>query len=266
MIDSDTLYQLMNKFLIGIFFFIRIMGVIVSAPLYSNSNIIPQVKVMLGIIIATMMTTAFWQEQPLIDFHLWNVVLLILKEFLVGIAIGFVANMTFHAARYAGGIIDFDMGYHTAMLFDRQNTTPTLVGEFYSLVTLMLFIFLNGHHFIIESLYASVRAVPLTYFAVSESTVQLIIRLATSVMIIGVKMSAPILVALFLTNLSLALLARVAPQTNIFILSFQLKVVVGLLVLFGGISLFAIVAKHSLGLMETELLEVLMSLNPAREP
>lgn len=264
MFDSDTLTLLMDKFLVGVLFFIRILGMMSAAPFFKNSAIIPQVKVFLAIIIATSVTTAFWQEQPQIDFHLWYIALLVIKEFLVGVAVGFSATLVFHAARFAGGIVDFDMGYHTAILFNQDETSPTLVGEFKSLITLMMFIIIGGHLFMVEAIYASARAVPLTYFEVTESTTRLLITFATSVLIVGVKMAAPILVALFLTNLSLALLARVAPQTNIFILSFQLKVVVGLLVLIGTVPLLVYVSKYFLQAFQDETMKILLSLNPAR--
>ena len=263
MIDDATLYFLTGKFFIGVLFFIRIAGMFTAAPIFKNSVIPAHVKLLLSIGLAIIVTTTYWEEQPQLEMHLWYMGVLAIKEFMVGVAIGFSANMAFFAARFAGGLIDFDMGYHTSMMFNRDETSPTLVGEFKTLTMMMLFLFINGHHFIIEAVYASARIVPLTTFAVSGSTIALFVKMATSVLIIGVKMSAPLLVALFLTNLSLALLARVAPQTNIFILSFQLKVAVGLLVLFASVPVFVLVAKYSLGAMESETMKILMSLNPA---
>lgn len=235
-----------------------------SAPVFKNTAIIYPVKIALSFLITMTIVAAFWKDQPTIEFHLWYLVLLVMKEFMVGVAIGFAANLVFYAARFAGGIIDFDMGYQTAVMFDPSSTNPTLVGELKELVVIMIFFFINGHHFIIQALFASVRAVPIDVFTVTDSTIELLVRFATSIMIIGVKMSAPILISLFLTNLALALMARVAPQTNIFVLSFQLKIVVGLLVLFASVPIFAMVAKYSLKAMESELLKIILSINPAR--
>ena len=263
MIDSLSINILSGKFIIGMLMFIRVMGLMVSSPLWSNSAIIPQMKVFLAVIFAVFMTEPFWKEQPVIDFHLWNMVLISLKEFMVGIAIGFSAKMVFWGARFAGGIIDFDMGYQTATLFD-QGVSPTLVGEIKYLAVLMVFLILNGHHFVLQALWASIRAVPITTFTMTDSTMQLLIKISLSVFLIGVKLAAPVLVALFLVNLALALLARVAPQTNIFIMSFQLKIVVGLLVLLASVPLFIFVSKIFLENMETQVMQLILSLNPAR--
>lgn len=264
MLDDLSIHILSGKFLIGVLFFFRVMGLFMAAPAFENAAVISPLKVFLAAILAASLTAAFWRDQPTIEFHLWNMVLLVFKEIMIGVAMGFAARAVFFAAKFAGGLIDFDLGYQTSALFNPNDTSPTLAGEMLNLMTLMLFFFLNGHHFLIESLYASAVAVPIDTFVVSDSTVEILVRLSTSIFIIAVKISAPILVAIFIVNLALALLARVAPQTNIFILSFQMKVAVGLVVLFISVPLFVLVAKYSLGIMEEEALKIVLSLNPAR--
>ena len=264
MTDSTTTYLLLGKFIIGLLIFFRVSGFLFTAPMFENSGIIPHVKIMLGLILSLILTTCFWTEQPTIDFHPLSLALLGLKEILVGVAIGFSAQLVFYATRFAGGVIDFDMGYHTSLLFDVTQTSPTLIGQVKELVVLMLFLLINGHHFLIESLFISMKAVPLTTFTVTDSTIKILVSFATSIFIVAIKIAAPVLLALFVTNLALALLARIAPQTNIFILSFQVKVAVGLLVLIATVPLFVYVAKYSLQNFQDYTLKILMSLNPGR--
>lgn len=264
MLDSTTIYVLLGKFIIALLIFFRVSGFLFFAPVFENSGIPVHWKIMFGFLLTLILTTAFWTEQPQIDFHPWALVFLSLKELLIGIALGFSAQLVFYAVRFAGGIIDFDMGYHTSVLFDPQQTSPTLVGQIKELAVLMLFFIINGHHFLIESLMVSMRAVPLTTMAVTESSLRVLTTFATTLFIIAVKISAPVLLALFIVNLALALLARIAPQTNIFILSFQLKVAVGLIVLFVGVPLFVYVAKYSLESFQDFTLQLIMTLNPGR--
>jgi flagellar biosynthetic protein FliR len=261
--DAATISLLTGKFILGMLLLSRVSGLMVSAPFFKSDAIPMQMKIILTIILATIMTQTFWKDQPAIDFHLWYMALLVMKEFFVGLIIGFSVNAVFWAARFAGGLLDFEMGYQTAILFNSDDT-PTMLGELNEMITLMIFIFINGHHFLIEGLYASVRAIPLTKFEITESTITLLTRLSTTILMIGIKMAAPVLVALFLTTLGLVLLARVAPQTNIFILSFQLKIVVGLLVLITSFPLFVMVTKYALQSMESEVMKIILSMNPAR--
>lgn len=264
MLQSDEIYILTGKFLMGALIFIRVLGFMASAPIFKNTAIIPQHKIIFSAIFAMIISSAYWKEQPNIDFHLWFITLLALKEFLVGIIIGFAANAVFFAARFAGGMVDLEMGYQTGILFDQTQTTPTLIGELKELTVLMIFIFLEGHLQMIETVFASFRAVPVSTFEMSGSSVKLLINFAATVLILGIKMAAPVLVALFCTNLALALLARVAPQTNIFILSFQLKVFVGLLVLTVSMPLFIYFSKWALSSLQETTMQLIMTLNPGR--
>ncbi len=264
MIDSNSIVFFSSKFLIGALIFIRILGMMASSPIFKSTAINMQVKVFLAALMAIIMTTVFADSQPVIEFHLFNIILIAIKEFFFGVLIGFSANIVFMGARFAGGIVDMEMGYNTSMLFDQSSMTPTLVGELKELIAIMLFFILNGHHQLIEALYLSFKAVPLSTFIISNATIQILSKLAITVFILAFKFAAPMVVALFCTNFSLALLARVAPQTNIFILSFQFKIAVGLLVLFAATPMIVYIIKMALESFQSNTMQIIMSLYPGR--
>ncbi len=259
--DNATLELLTSKFLIGGFVFIRILGMLASAPVFRSAAVNAKVKIMFAAILAVIMTNVFGESQPAIDFHLLNVLVLVLKEFFFGVLIGYTANLVFYAARFAGGIIDMEMGYNTSIIFDPSNSSPTLIGEFKDLITLMMFFFINGHHQLIESLYASFQIVPISTFSISSVTIQLLIKMIITITILAIKFASPVIVALFCSNLSLALLARIAPQTNIFMLSFQIKIAVGLTMLFTSVPLLVYIIKWALTNFQSNTLDIIMSLN-----
>lgn len=265
MTDAITIDVLLQKFVIGLLFFARVTALMATGPFFSNTAVQVQTKVALSAFIALLMTTAFADKQPPVTMEAFSLVPLVFKEALVGALLGFCSNMLFYAVRLAGGLADFDMGFQTSLLFDIDAGAPTLVGEIQSLAALMIFLILNGHHFLIEAIFASVKAVPLTTFALSEASVQGLVRFVTMSFIIGIKIAAPVLISLFVANLALALLARAAPQINVFVLSFQVKIIVGLLVLFMSVPLFVVLVKSSLGVVERQTMEVLMSVQAAGE-
>ena len=154
------------------------------------------------------------------------------------------------------------MGFHTSLLFDQNSSAPSLIGQVYDLIVLMVFLLINGHHFLIETLYYSFKVVPISIAMPSESTITLIAQYATSMFIVAIKIAAPVILALFVANLALALLSRIAPQTNIFVLSFQVKVVVGLLILLVSVPFVVYFIKYSLQDFQNITLQWLMSLNP----
>lgn len=263
MVIDQTLYLLLCKFMFGTLIFIRILGFLAIAPVWKHVAVISQLKWFFAMILAVMMTSVYWTEQMTLDFHVWSIVLLVFKEFVLGLIIGFSANMCMYAARFAGGLIDVDMGYQPAAMFD-VTESPALIGEFKELIMIVLFLYLGGMGQLIEALYASVQAVPINTFEMSGATIKLMTKFATSVFIIGVKIAAPMIVAIFLTNLAMALLARFAPQTNIFILSFQLRMAVGLVVLFLTVPLVVYVSKLALGNFQEETMRIILSLYPPR--
>lgn len=263
MADALTLEMLQQKFIIGLLFFARVTALMATGPFFSNTAVPMMVRLALSGLLALLMTTAFGEQQPSITFEPYALVPLIFKEALVGVLIGFCSNMLFYAVRFAGGIVDFDMGFQTSLLFNIDAGAPTLIGEIQSLAAMMIFLLLNGHHFLIEAIFASVRAVPLDTFVLTQVTMTSLIKLVTVMFIIGVKIAAPVLISLFIANLALALLARVAPQINIFVLSFQVKIIVGLLVLFFSVPLFVVLVKSSLALVERQTMEVLLTIQAA---
>lgn len=266
MLDSLTLFYLEGKFIIGLLILVRVSGLFTSGPFFKNSAIVPQVKIFLALFVTVIMTSAFWQEQPVIELNVFNLAMLVIKEFMVGLLLGFVANFPFVAARFAGGLVDMEMGYQTGALFDREASTPTLLGEFNELIVLMLFLIMNGHHYLIEGIYLSMKVLPLDTMVFTQTTLDLLGKMAISIFILAVKLASPLLIASFLTNLGLALLARVAPQTNVFVLSFQIKVIVGLIMLTVSLPAFVLISKAALTTVQSDFLNILISLNANRVP
>jgi len=250
----------MAKFLIGILLFVRVTALMFSGPIFSSMGVQPQVKVFLSAVVAMAMTSVYGGYQPPVDLDTIGIVLLVIKEIFVGTLIGYSASMIMNAARFAGGLLDFEIGFQTALMFDPNAGVPTLLGEIKTLMMTMLFLYMNGHHFVLEAVFASAKLIPINGFFMGDTTIDMLIHLVTVTMIVAVKIASPVLVALFLTNLSLALLSRVAPQMNIFAMSMHVKILVGILSLMATVPLVVILMKHSMGIFQEDVMKILMSL------
>ncbi len=258
--SGTVLENLMGKFIVGILLFIRVLAMMVSGPLFSALGIPPLVKGWLAAIVALAMTMVAAPLQPTIIVEPFALVPLVFKEIFVGALIGFCASMILMAARFAGGLADMEIGFQTALLFDPLAGVPTLLGELKAMAMLMLFLGLDGHHALLESVAASATLVPLDRFALGRVDVAFLVRMATGALILGVKIAAPIIVAIFLLHIALSLLARIAPQVNIFMLSMHVKIVVGLLVLLATVPLVILVMKNALGWFDDQLMTLLVAL------
>jgi flagellar biosynthetic protein FliR len=263
MFDANFITGTLDKIIIGMLILTRISGLFVTGIFFGHISVPLPVKAGIIIVLTLIMTPLYVETAPHIQFEPLNMFFLVFKEFLVGALLGFASTVIYLAAKMGGGIIDQDLGFQAGMMFDSTAGAPTLVGEFYGLATLMIFLYLNGHHFLIESLFFSMKAVPLTTFALTESTLTLLYRTITSFMVLGLKIAAPVMITIFNVNLALSLLSKVSPQMNVFMLRFQIKIAVGIFILIASVPIISYVCKQSLQLMETEITTFIMSINPA---
>ncbi len=249
-----TLEKLVATFLV----FARISGIFLIAPLFKSLVIRPVHKVLLAMYLAYILTMSMNLGVSL-DFHPFVIFLVVMKEILLGFLIGFSVNLVFWAANFAGGLIDFEVGFYAARLLSFSESTPSIFGEILELLTLMLFFAINGHYYIFEALHLSLQKVPLGALELKYLTFEQMGKFLGIVTILALKISAPIIVATFLINVSLALLARMAPQTNIFVVSFQVKIFVALVIFFLSVPFFGYACKFFLQEFQTASLNLLTS-------
>lgn len=251
-INTGILEFFLEKWIIVLMIFARISGLFLLFPLFRMQLVPIMLKIFLGLIFSFTIAISLNLNANL-DLNIWSLTLIICKEIIIGLMIGFVFNIVFWGMRLGGGIIDYELGFQAAMLFTFQETSPTLFGQLLEMITLMLFLFLNGHHYVFEALYLSYAKIPIGLGNFTQSTIFELGKFLTNVTIIGLKISAPIFVSTFLVNISLAMLARMAPQTNIFVVSFQVKIAIALLVFFLAISFFVFAAKQFLQIFQSQI-------------
>lgn len=237
--------------------FARVTSLLVVAPFFGHQTIPVQVKVGLGAFFALVLFPVLSAGTPPPDLSLFPLVMAALKEIGTGLLIGFAAGLLFAGVRAAGEIIAFDIGFSAANVFDPENGTHNpVLGEALYLFTMLIFLSINGHHFLLEALQMSYAAVPVGGATLTGAAVQGVIGLGGMLFAVAVKFAAPVMVALFLSNVALAILSRVMPQMNIFTVSFPLKIGVGLLVLMVSAPLMVAVFRKSLEGLESSIVEL----------
>lgn len=247
-----------QQFIIFILLFLRFASMIIAAPMFGHQNVPLQIKAALSVFLAFVMYALVQHTFSLGSITLISLVLLGLKEIAAGLAIGFMMTVIFAGIRYAGDLIGIDMGFSMAMMYDQENNASfPVLGELLYLFLLMIFLLLNGHHFMLEALLGSYAAIPIGTWVVTESVVNQVVAITGQIFIIAVKIAAPILVSLFLANISLGILNKVMPQMNIFGIIFSLKITVGMIVLSATIPVIVFVFKKMLTVFETSIIELI---------
>lgn len=165
--------------------------------------------------------------------------LLIAKELAAGALIGFTATMIFMGFLVAGQIIDFQMGFGMVNVVDPiSNISISLMGQFKNLLAVLVFLAINGHHYLFTALAKSFDIVPLTSFALSPAVTANFINVVVDMFIIGLKIGAPAIGVLFITDLALGIMARTVPQMNVFVVGMPLKIMIGFATLIAMTSFF----------------------------
>lgn len=210
----------------------RIIAMIAAIPAFAGNQVSGRIKIGLAVATSLLLFPAMAPYTPQVAFTLSGFGLLIVNEVLLGAMIGLVTQMVFAAVNFSGTIIGYQMGFAAANIFDPQTTQQlSLMSQFFNILTLLVFLTMDMHHFFFRAIIDSYILLPPGYLDFSQGVAQELTRLASHMFVIGIKLSAPILALLLVTNLVLGILARVFPQLNVFMLSFPLNIGISLLVI-----------------------------------
>ncbi|RME73158.1 MAG: type III secretion protein [Planctomycetota bacterium] len=169
---------------------------------------------------------------------------LIAKELFTGFCMGFLASVPFHAVTIGGAFIDTQRGTTFAsVIAPMTGGSTSLLGSMLNLYFIVLFLALGGAHMVVEAVGLSYRVVPLLGFPElldpgRSGYVELLLRHTNDMFRIGVQLAGPVVVALFLIDMTLGIVNRAAPNIQVFFLGMGLKAVGGLIVLFVTLGLF----------------------------
>ncbi|CAM3077182.1 flagellar biosynthetic protein FliR [Filibacter tadaridae] len=211
----------------------RVTAFFVTLPLFSYKAIPTTQRIIFGALIAWMMVYTIEVPELTID---GAYILLVMKEAMVGLAIGIIAYIIMAAIQIAGGFIDFQMGFAIANVIDPQTGAQSpLMGQFFNSLAILLLLALNGHHMLLDGVFYSYQFMPLDQLWPAfgdERVVELVIKTFAKAFGIAFQMSIPIVATLFLVDLALGITARAVPQLNIFVVGFPIKIGVSFIVLF----------------------------------
>lgn len=213
----------------------RILGLITSAPLLSNRAISARIRLAAGLAVALAVLPALPPIPP-IATDSWMALGILLHQALIGIAIGFMMRLFFAAIDLAGEMIGLQMGLSFAVFFSPQTGgQSSVLAQFLNLLTLLVFLALDGHLMLIKIVVMSFEWLPIGEATSSEAWL-LIPRYAAVMFASGVLIALPMVAALLITNIALGVLTRAAPQLNLFAVGFPVTLSIGFLVLFVSLS------------------------------
>ncbi|MDW8799649.1 fused FliR family export protein/FlhB family type III secretion system protein [Clostridium sp. A1-XYC3] len=208
---------------------IRIFAFFVVVPIFFPNGTPNAVKVGLTLVMAYMLI-------PGIDYSTVNTInnnlpffINVMNEVVAGLTLGFIVNLCFTAVKIAGNLIDLQVGFAMMTMFDpTSNSNATLMEHLLYWFSIIVFFIVDGHHMLIKALMESFNVIKLGNFFLSQGSIDLILRAFVEYFGIALKIAIPIVLIIFITDLTMGLIARTVPQLNIMILGLPVKLLVGL--------------------------------------
>ncbi len=220
--------------------FFRVTSMLYAFPVFSAPQIPTLVRLGLGAILSFIL----WRIVPVVHLApgIYELGLAVVSQVVLGILIGYVASLVFTGIQFAGELIDLMIGFAVANVINPQTQQSiTVIGEFQLAIATLIFLVTDSHFFLIEGIAGSFTLVPLPYISLNPSLAGNVALFFSQAFLVVFRIAAPVVVALFLTNIVLAFMARVAPQMNVFVVGLPIQVGVGLIMMAISLPLMATV-------------------------
>lgn len=212
---------------------VRIASFIFVAPFFSQKGVPAQAKIGIALFSALVIYNAV----PAPELTYSGVVgygVVVLKEGITGLLIGFAAYICNSIVVFAGSLIDMDIGLSMAQEFNPDMSMQmTSTGNLYYYLIFAMLLATNMHHYILKAICDSFYVVPIggAQFEWDSLVLSMTVYM-TDLFVIGFRIFLPVFAVIMIMNCILGVMAKVAPQMNMFSIGIQLKILVGFTVLF----------------------------------
>lgn len=213
----------------------RMAGIFTALPLFGGERVPMTIRVAAVLAMTLVCFPILNLKDQALPSDFISLSLMVVTETLIGITLGITARALFAAVEFCGQIVGMQMGFSMSSLFDPAMGQQPLMAVFQGLLAALLFLSLGVHHIFIRAMVDSFAVIPLGGWHMSGELMTFLIATTSGIFVLGVKLAAPVMVALLATTVMLGIMARAFPQMNVFMISMPLNIGVGFLAL--GLSL-----------------------------
>lgn len=212
----------------------RVSCFVFAAPFFSLNNTPRHVRVALSVFTALLLYQTL-TPAPAVEYNtVVGYAAVVVKEAVTGLIIGLGANLCSAIVNFAGHIADMETGLSMVTLFDpntRENVSIT--GVYYQYVVMLMMIASGMYRYLLGALADTFILIPVNgaVFQI-DSLLASAVKFMSDYIVIGFRICLPIFCVILMLNAILGVLAKVSPQMNMFAVGIQLKILVGLAVLF----------------------------------
>ena len=235
---------------------VRMSGLFILSPVFGRQNMPALFKVGFAFFLTLIYVSA--SDNLAVDYKDSMVlyVVFVAKELAVGIIMGYVTYIIMSGIYLAGQIIDNQIGFGYANVLDPiTNIQVPLTSNFYYTYIILIFLLINGHHMIIRALFYSFSVIPIGQLTFTSDVIHELGLLMGEMFAIALRISAPIIAAVFIADVVLGVLSKTIPEMNVFMLGMPIKVFLGLFIITITISNAVPIAEGLTSLMEENIVK-----------
>ncbi len=248
-------------FILVVMIFLRVVSAMSVAPIYSNTAVPIQVRVLLSLVIAYMIFMTLDKTNIHVEISLGWMAVNGIKEVLTGVLMGYMVNFVFYGFSFAASLIGFSIGLSMAQAFNPlDELSDNIIGEIYGFIAIMILFVINGHHYIITGLFYSFKTISIGEFSITKSVYDMIIKYSFAIFVIAIKIAAPIMVSFFVVQIAEGIVARMIPQMQVFFVTQPLKIAFGIFILMAALPITVYVMKILLQETESSLLNLIKAI------
>lgn len=231
---NDIWDLIVNNFIGFLLVLLRVSGIFTFNPIFARTNVPTRIKAGASLALAVTMYSAMGASTGYAASGMVDFIATCLKEVLVGLVLGFIVNLILTVIIYAGEVIDTQVGFGMAKAMDPSTgvTMPLFANLYYYMF--ILYFFITGAHLsYIKLFHLSYEMTPIGY-SFGIETVNLTYVIACylgTVMTLAVKFAFPVIASELITEFAIGVMMKAVPSIQIFVLNFQLKIIMGILVL-----------------------------------
>lgn len=212
---------------------VRISGIFLMTPVFGGKTIPMKVKVGFSVILSVIVFPLVNISEDIYIHSFINLVYYLVNEILIGLLFGFISMLILNAIYIAGVIVDRNIGFSIVSVMSPQDEGEMpITANLYYLMAMLVFLATDCHHLMIKAMIYSFKVIPLGTLGINLLEVNQVIDILRESFVNGFKISAPIMITIFVSNVLLGILSRAMPQMNIFMVGMPLKIIMGLITLY----------------------------------
>ena len=208
----------------------RVSAFFMVLPVFGWAGIPVRIKVALALLVSIFFSIVTPVGIETRDVCIFEAILMVTNEVFYGLALGLVFAIIFGVVKFGGQIIERQMGFAMAEILDPfTDESEQPLANLLEMIFILLFLGANGHHLFLWVISKSYEAFPAGSMPTIATLAGGMVEAGSTMLTAGLKLAAPILAALLLLMVVLAVLARVVPEMNILFISFPVCIGLGLL-------------------------------------